>query len=320
MHNSIAISRCSAEGGFEIDYAWGEAQDGAPRAFLERDGEGWWWLFDGFVHEGRLYLGLLEVERSPPHGALQLPFRFTGLQLARIPNPEDPVERWRIEEVALSTRNSVFPASAMVVHAGYAYLFTFSRGKDGRWPRGLARLPLSALDGRTSSLASELQYLARDGSWQSDPDSGQHRVLMFDRATEMSVSFHPTMGKWLAVYSYPEIDGAFPATRASEEVWFRTSPALEGPWTEAALLYRVPELATDADSDVNTGCYAAKEHPQFSTQRLTLTYVCNLFTGKGQDPNEILRRLLIDMDLYRPVTVRIDLPRALRDLRHSGPR
>ena len=73
----------------------------------------------------------------------------------------------------------------------------------------------------------------------------------------------------------------------------------------------MPELteSTLAGRDPNTGCYAAKEHPQFSIgRRITFTYVCNLFTGREQDPMSILQRLQLDMSLYRPIPVTVELP------------
>ena len=61
--------------------------------------------------------------------------------------------------------------------------------------------------------------------------------------------------------------------------------------------------------DRNLGCYAAKEQPAFSRPgSLTFTYVCNLFTGPGEDPYTILGRLLRRMDLYRPVAASVSLP------------
>jgi hypothetical protein len=41
---------------------------------------------------------------------------------------------------------------------------------------------------------------------------------------------------------------------------------------------------------------------------VTFTYVCNLFTGRGQDPMQVLGRLLVDMGLYRPIPVAVELP------------
>jgi len=316
VHNSIGISRCHPDGRWEIDYAWGLGPNGAPTAFLDRgEDDAWWWLFDGFVHEQRLYLGLLEVEHQPPSGPLAMPFGFTGVQLARIANPGDPVDAWKLEVVSLSSESRALPASALVVHQDHLYLFVFLERTNGQYPRGIARLPLRALDGSTRDVSASLEYLARDGSWHAGLDPDNARVIMDDTATEMSVTFHPAFGRWVALYNYPDVGEGFPDSQPSDAVWIRTAERLEGPWSERRLIYRVPELDPDyaGPFDRNTGCYAAKVHPQLSEgRRITFTYVCNLFTGPGQDPNEILRRLVVSMGLYRPIPVSLDLPRALR--------
>lgn len=56
---------------------------------------------------------------------LALPFAFTGVDLARVANPLDEVEGWRIERLRLSRSGLALPASAMVVHGAHVYLFTF---------------------------------------------------------------------------------------------------------------------------------------------------------------------------------------------------
>ena len=86
---------------------------------------------------------------------------------------------------------------------------------------------------------------------------------MDDAATEMSVRFHDGLGRWLALYSYPDVGDSFPETPPADAVWIRAAERLEGPWSERRLLFRVPELdpAYAGGHDPNTGCYAAKEHP-----------------------------------------------------------
>ena len=312
IHNSIAKSRCEPGGRFQIRYSWGRDAEGGARAFLDPGQPGaWWWLFDGFVHDDRLYVGLLAVESAPPHGPLAMPFRFGGMELARIENYRDDVDEWRVEVIGLSQLRTALPGSAMVVHDAYVYLFTFVAQADGHYPRILTRLPLSALDGRTRDLGPALEYLAHDGAWKPGLDPQEARIVMDDSATEMSVRYAPELGKWLALYSYPEVGAGFPKARPSDAVWVRSAESVEGPWSPRRLLFRIPELDPSyvGGFDPNTACYAAKEQPQFSKgSRITFTYVCNLFTGAGQDPNAILGRLLDEMGLYRPMPVSVVLP------------
>jgi len=317
VHNSIAISECPAGGRWKIDYHWTRAEAGqSPRAFFDPgDPSHYWWPFDGFVHEGVLFVGLLSVEPSPPRGPLALPFRFSGMQLARIENPEAPPSAWRSEIIALSSSRVAFPGAAMVIDGDHLYLFAFLDRDDTHYPRILTRLPLAALGNGAKTLPEQFETLTRDGSWQPGlvPEAAQ--ILMEDNASEMSVHFHPALGKWVAVYSYPDLRPGFPQAPPADDLWLRTADALAGPWSQRVSIYRVPELSTSSSvpRDPNTFCYAGKEHPQFARAgTLFVTYVCNLFTPKGQDPYVVLGRLLDRMDLYRPqpVSIRLDAGRS----------
>ncbi len=317
IHNSVAIGRCERGGRWSIRYFWGSREDGTPGAFLERNAEeGWWWLFDGFVHDDRLHLGLLEVEISEPRGLLSMPFQFTGMQLARIANYRSTPSRWKVELISLTGDLDALLPSAMVVEGPYLYIFAFLDRDAESYPRVLARLRLEDLERASESAGVAVEYLAGDGSWKPGFDVADARILMDDNATEMSVRFHPGTGLWLALYNYPDTPPEFPDAPPSGRVWLRTAHAIEGPWSERSLLFRIPELEPDfaGGTDPNTACYAAKEHPQFSgSNRLLFTYVCNLFAGPGQDEFAILRRLMANMEIYRPIPVSLPLPANLGD-------
>lgn len=311
IHNSIGLSRCDAEGVWSMEYHWGQGRAG-PKAFLDRGQTGkWWWLFDGFVHGGQLYLGLLEVETTGPRGPLDMPFGYTGVDLGRVVNYRDPVGEWRLERQRLSRGDVALPAGAMVVHEDHVYFFTFLDRNAQSYPRILVRLPLVALDSGNRDLEPALETLMEDGSWGAGLVPDGARVVMADDATEMSVHYHAAIDQWLALYSFPTLEGAAGQQRPADKVWVRTADSLEGPWSERRSLFRIPELDPSyaGGYDPSTACYAAKEHPQISPSRsVSFTYVCNLFAGLDGDPGEVLGRLLDDMGLYRPIPVTVTLP------------
>lgn len=309
VHNAVGVSECRG-GRFAIEYAWRRGADGAPRAFLERPGDGWWWLFGGFVHGGALYVGLLEVERSAPRGPLGIPFAYGGSALARVANPGDPPARWRVELLPLVRGAVAHPVSAFAVAPPHLYLFGFLDLPDGRHPRILARLPLAALTARAPDPGRALETWT-DAGWAAGWRPEAARIVMDDNASEMSVRHDPESGAWVALYNFPDLSGAFPQTRPSDAVVVRTAPAPEGPWSPPRPVFRIPELAPGA-GDPHLGCYAAKEQPQFSRPgSLTFTYVCNLFAGADADPFAVLGRLQRSMDLYRPRAATVTLPEPL---------
>ena len=70
-----------------------------------------------------------------------------------------------------------------------------------------------------------------------------------DRAVNArgSVSFNPYLGQFIAVYS-----GIF-----SNDIWFRSAPRPEGPWSAARKMFTA--LAPASGND-----YAGKEHPELA--------------------------------------------------------
>ena len=251
--------------------------------------------------------------RADPFG---LPFRFTGVHLARIQGFLGDPGDWSLELLPLAEERSDWGSSALVVHGDHVYLFVFPDRDPGHHPRHLARVPLASLAGPPDRVAAGLEFLATDGRWRPGLDLDHALVVMSDNATEMSVRHLAASDRWLAVYGHPDVGPGFPATRPADQVWVRTAPRLEGPWSERKLLFRIPELDPDyvGGYDPNTACYAAKEHAELSSdERLTFTYVCNLFAGPGQDPYEILGRLATSMRLYRPIPVSVTIPRDLDD-------
>lgn len=311
VRNSVGVSECR-DGRFAIDYAWGADPSGAPRAFLARPGDtGWWWLFGAVVHDGALWIGLLEVEAAAPRGPLALPFRYTGTSLARIANPHDEPRRWRVEIVPLARSETVHPVSAFAVAEPWLYLFGFVDAGEARHPRVLFRVPLAALAARAPDPAGALETWTGDGRWTPGFHPERAAVVMEDNASEMSVRHHREAGLWVALYNYPDVADEFPDAPPSDAVYARTAPAPEGPWSERRLVFRIPELAPDPSvpRDPHLGCYAAKEHGQFSRPgSVTFTYVCNLFGGPDADPFPVLQRLQREMDIYRPVPATVALP------------
>lgn len=117
---------------------------------------------------------------------------------------------------------------------------------------------------------TKYEYLTEAPSKQNDFTSGwgddpQKTVSIFDgNANELSVSYNPYLGKYVAIYSYAE------RVHADYEIHMRTSNSPAGPWNKPLTIYR-PQGSRRKDS-----CYAAKEHPEYSKhlgKTIYVTYV-----------------------------------------------
>jgi len=312
VHNSIGISECGDDG-FSIVYHWRWDDAGRARAFFDSGTETrYWWLFDGFVHDGSLYIGLLEIEPAKPEAELGLGFRLAGMKLARVTNPDTPPELWQIETSTLSRSLEAFPGATMRVSGDHVYLFAFTALREGRQPRFLSRLSLQALGPPLpEDLSGALETLGKDGAWLEGFVPDRALLLMDDNATEMSVEHDADAGVWLAIYGSP-IQRGEPASwpTPSDRVYLRWAEQLEGPWSERIALHRIPEAEAGGEPGQHgVVCYAAKGHQRFAPpERLLFTYVCNVFTPAGSDPVPGLRALTREMDIYRPRTVIVPLP------------
>lgn len=92
------------------------------------------------------------------------------------------------------------------------------------------------------------------GSWSSDPGKAGE---LFSCAPIVSVSRNAAVGGWLAVYSAP----------FSNEVRYRTAPALTGPWSDDALAFTADRKGQDGTS------YDALEHPEYALQGGKVVFV-----------------------------------------------
>jgi len=314
VHNTIGLSTCRNEGKWTLFTYWKGRGGGSPSAFFAPDPDAKWardalagtnrapyyWLFDGFVAHDALFVGLLRVVHSEPRGPFNLPFRLVGMDLARIENRHDPPEQWRIQLSTLSDDPVAFPGSAFVVAEDHLYAFVFFDRGDGRSPRALARLPLSRLRTWQPNLSAHLETLGSEGEWEDGFRPDRAKILMPDDATEMSVHFDPSLGRWLAIWS--------------NAIQIRSALDMEGPWSPPQDLYVIPETLPGIDGhiDENIFCYAAKAHPQFAPAgRLLITYVCNLFARNESEIIPVLRRLADSPDLYRAKAVSLPIPSTL---------
>lgn len=326
VHNTIGLSRCRGPGAWSLETFWKGRRDDSPRAFFAPDPDAEWvreaiaesrqapyyWLFDGFIAHDRLFVGLLRVVPWKARGPFNLPFRLAGMDLARIENPRDPPERWRVQVSTLSDDPVAFPGSTFVVEGDHLYAFAFLDRDDGRSPRVLTRIHLRHLRSWRPDLSEDLETLVPGGRWEKGIDPDHAQILMADDATEMSVHYDPSLERWLAVYTAP----IPPRERFSPSVIrIRSATALEGPWSSPRDLYAIPETRPGADGqrDENLFCYAAKAHPQFArTGSLLVTYVCNLFARNEAEIVPVLERLAKSPDLYRAIAVSLRIP-AMRE-------
>jgi hypothetical protein len=124
-----------------------------------------------------------------------------------------------------------------------------------------------------------------NGDWQ--PDFKKASRLCPNIANEYSVSYQPSVGKYVMVYTENGI---------SKNIVLRIAPTPYGEWSEPTIVYQCPESAWNA----KIVCYAAKAHLTLSMQpdELIVTYIAS---------SSDFFHMAGDARLYRPRFLRLQL-------------
>lgn len=247
-----------------------------------KDKDGYYWLWDGLVEQGKLFL--FATRLTSPGTITAFDWKLLDQALIVIDNPLDPPERW-------SWRQFDFPFGAFtddyealwgmeVIRSGDDILVygTQRRGKDQ--PRSLAAARVSP--GDLTNFDRWMFY--SQGDWQ--PQATAASELTTHVGTEGSVTWLPRRKRYVYVYS-PPLD---------PRIQMRTANSPLGPWSEAVTIYTCPEAAWDQ----RIFCYAGKARlAPGEDDELLVSYATNSF--------EMLPHVTADARIYMPRFVRVRL-------------
>ena len=280
INNSAAIQSGREPSDASLDFIYRTLSNGNPAAFLQpANGAGWFWPYHGVRTAEGLFLFLLQIE--PAEGPAAFGFKLVSTWLCKIPNPDEPPERWNLsrQKIPWGNERRLF-GSSVLLQGGYCYIYgTVDDTAGGVMAKHMivARAPAD----RIGDFDSWRFY--GDGNWV--PEADRAGRVCENVASEFSVSYQSAMGRHVLVYS----EGGL-----SANIVLRFSARPEGPWGEAVRVYRCPE----AGWDPRIFCYAAKGHPELAAaaDELVVTYMANATDFA-----------LIESDarLYRPRFLRI---------------
>jgi hypothetical protein len=286
VRNSIGISACKA-GHWKIRYVIRRDTQGRLQDFFQAlHPRTWYWALDGFRAGSDVWVTLLCVRATDAKSAMG--FETCGSDLARISSMGPDPQQWKIDYFPLVPDGvHAYPSATTVVDGDNADIFALDEQRSK--PLIAARIPLSGL----GDPQANLEYYARIGEWMKGFDPANAQAIMTPGISELSIRYHPELGRWLAVMFDPS---AF-----SRNILLRSAPSPLGPWTAGRVVYSVPEMDSGAPGyDKDTFCYAGKEHPEFERGDLVFTYVCNTFA---------VAKLATNLNIYFPKTVRMPMPK-----------
>lgn len=284
VNNTVAVQHGMSPAKASVEFYFDRTPTGKPGAFIRpADDRGWFWIYHGVLTERGLYLFLVQIERTE-----KLPgpvYKIIGTWLGHVANSEDTPDHWQIGlhripwGSFLSSGDTIF-GSWVLKQGPWLYIYgTTEDVVDGFHHKYMILARVA--ENRLSKFDHWRFYVK--GDWS--PDFTKAERLCAGIANEYSVSFLPTLGKFIVVYN---------ENGSSRNIAARFASHPWGPWSRSVDLYQCPEMNTAED----IFCYAAKGHPELSlsSNELIITYVAN---------STDFYKMAADDKLYRPRFIRV---------------
>jgi len=249
---------------------------GEPTSFLTPAGQpGYFWLWDGIVEQGRLYL--LATRLTSPGTITAFDWTLRDQAILVIDNPTDPPGQWRVRQIPLPSGEFTPEYEALwgleVLRTAESVLVFGTTRERPTDPRRLvvARVPPAQI-GEPESW----RYWTGQG-WGSNPRAAT--PLVSGVGTEGSLTWLPGRQRWVYLYS-PPLD---------PRIQMRTARTPLGPWSEPVTVHTCPEAAENS----RIFCYAAKGRlvPNRGDE-LLVSYATNSF--------DMLPDVTADSRVYQP--------------------
>ncbi|MHC4638569.1 MAG: DUF4185 domain-containing protein [Planctomycetota bacterium] len=278
INNTIALQSGEDPSAASVKFFWQRTKDGKPAAFITpADGVGWFWISHGVIADEKLYLFLVQIVETDEKSIFG--FRQIGTSLAQIDNPYDDPLNWRIKQYKVpfgrySKNGTLFFGSAVMKDGDFVYIY----GCDENWKKGMDERYMIVARMSSDKIADFEKWRFWDGAnWVTDVKKASG--LFKGTAAEYSVSFEPTIKKYVAVYTEYGM---------SADILIRVSDTPVGKWSEPYKIYECPEYKWHK----TYFCYAAKGHPELSNpDELIITYACN---------STDFWQMTADVRIYRP--------------------
>jgi hypothetical protein len=290
VRNAIGVSKCEPGKKCSMRYLWKNPKNANSRSFFDTGPDELWYLpLDGFLSGKTLYVSLLAVRNKPgAPSELANGFEVVGTKLAVIDDVRGAPEKWHVAVQAL-TDSSLWPGVSMVPEGKYVIWYTQISTGEGRGFMTAMRLPQDKM----ATPSGNWEYLSKNNHWIPGLAGSDAMHVIEQPISEMSVRYHPSIKKWLALSTSSE----FP----SQGAVVRLADFPIGPWSDAQTIYSFPEMNhANPEYDKDTFCYAVKEHIEFAENKIALTYACN---------SMIVAKAIVSMNIYRPRVVILDLPK-----------
>jgi len=254
--------------------------NGKPTSYIKPERkEGYYWLWDGIVIDGKLYV--FTTRLTSPGTITAFDWKLIDQSLLVNDNPLDDPAQWNVRQLdfpfaAFTDDYEAIWGLEVIEVEGDVYVYGTTRQKAGD-PRSLV---VARVAPQELSDFSHWQFRTGD-EWQAD--ARKATSLTTEVGTEGSITWLPGRQRYVYVYS-PPLD---------PNIQMRTANTPAGPWSEPVTVYTCPETTWDP----RIFCYAGKARlVPGTTDELLISYATNSF--------DMLPHVTADARVYQPQFVR----------------
>ncbi|MEO8713170.1 MAG: hypothetical protein ABI405_13650 [Parafilimonas sp.] len=264
VSNTVAVETCLPNGKTDVKYFWNNMYSENPEpVFKSFTNRYKFWVNDAFMAGDNLYVLLQKVgikSGMPPDDFF--PFSLPGFSLAKIINPFDLPDKWKIELIPFP--DFAYPDMQLGLHVikdNYVYFFV-SRNDNAQL---LVRKRIDFID----DPAKPFEYYSLNKTWQIGIKKDDMDTV-FNGFRTVTVNYHPDIKQWVMLSDIKFMDN---------KIKMRTAPALTGPWSDEIIIYEIPEVTVGSPFYSKSNfCYLPAEWIQnydVKKQEMLITYNIN---------------------------------------------
>jgi len=287
VSNSVAAETCFPNGGTDVQYFWNNMYSETPEPIFKSNTNRYrYWVPGAFMIKNNLYVLLEKV--GPKLGVTPdeiFSFSLLGFTLAKISNPSDAPDKWKIEYIPLPDFGNPFMSLGPNVKLGNYIYFFISRYDKAQV---LVRKQLDFID----NPEIPFEYYALNKTWKEGLNRDDMDTLV-NGFRSTTVNYHPEMKQWVMICDIKFMDN---------KIKMRTAAELTGPWSDEIDIYEIPEVTPGNSSYTESNfCYLPRECIQnYDTikHEMLITYDIN-------NPN--FSEIAANPKIYTPKVIKIQL-------------
>eukprot|EP00656_Telonema_subtile_P013802 TRINITY_DN17016_c0_g1_i2.p1 TRINITY_DN17016_c0_g1~~TRINITY_DN17016_c0_g1_i2.p1 ORF type:complete len:1094 (+),score=263.27 TRINITY_DN17016_c0_g1_i2:74-3355(+) len=229
----------------------------------------WWWVFNGLMHNGKLYLFGADFWLAP-----HTMWMSQGTLLWIVSNPEAPVHQWEYTQSYLNKHPSLHWYSGVAKRGEYVYLVGSyedeSHMRKHETPHG-EEIEKGLVMSRIKATQFEALEWDRIQYWDGESWSEHTEqqtvpslspVLFHTGGGETTLQWDENLRVWYML---------FVQQQDHNNILMHYSSSVEGPW-QAVRVYQPPAPFTDTKHYM---CYAVKSHPDLAGKdEIVFSHVC----------------------------------------------